>query len=73
MKPLSHHLVPSVARNLNLRSTLSQARLDHLILHYHQDVCDILDMKSIATRYIAKMKLVEHMCYLTALNDSHFW
>ena len=40
---------------------MSQARLDHLILHYHLDVCNILDMKSIATQYIAKMKLVEHV------------
>ena len=34
---------------------MSQARLNHLmILHYHQDVCDRLDMKSIANEYTTK-------------------
>ena len=38
-----------------LRNTMSQARLNHLmILHYHQDVCDKLDLKSIANEYIRK-------------------
>ena len=40
-----------------LRNTMSQARLNHLmILHYHQDtcMCDKLDLKSIANEYIRK-------------------
>lgn len=35
-----------------LRSTMTQARLNHLmILHYHQDLCDELDIRSIANEY----------------------
>ena len=38
-----------------LRSTLSQARLNQLmILHYHQEMTDRLDMKCIANEYILK-------------------
>ena len=38
-----------------LRSTMSQARLNHLmILHYHQDLCDGLDLKSVGNEYITK-------------------
>ena len=38
-----------------LRSTMSQARLNHLmILHYHQEMKDRLDMKCIANEYILK-------------------
>ena len=38
-----------------LRSMMSQARLNHLMtLHYHQDVCDRLDMTSIGNEYITK-------------------
>lgn len=38
-----------------LRSTMSQARLNHLIiLHYHQDICDSINLKSIANEYITK-------------------
>lgn len=38
-----------------LRSTMSQPRLNHLmILHYHQDMCDKLDLKSVANEYISK-------------------
>ena len=38
-----------------LRSTMTQARLNHLmILHYHQDMTDRLDLKSIANKYITK-------------------
>ena len=38
-----------------LRSTMSQARLNHLmILHYHQEMTDRLDMKCIANEYILK-------------------
>lgn len=38
-----------------LRSTMTQARLKHLmILHYHQDMTDRLDWKSIANECIAK-------------------
>ena len=34
---------------------MSQARLNHLmILHYHQDVTDKLDLKSVANEYITK-------------------
>ena len=36
-----------------LRSTMTQARLNHLmILHYHQDITDSLDLNSIANEYI---------------------
>ena len=38
-----------------LRSTMTQARLNHLmILHYHQDLCDKLDLNSVANEYISK-------------------
>ena len=38
-----------------LRSTMLQSRLNHLMnLHYHQDMCDRLDMKAIANEYITK-------------------
>ena len=38
-----------------LRSTMTQARLNHLmILHYHQEMTDELDLKSIANEYILK-------------------
>ena len=38
-----------------LRTTMSQSRLNHLmILHYHQDLCDELDMDSIGNEYISK-------------------
>ena len=38
-----------------LRSTMTQARLNHLmILHYHQVKADRLDMKCIANEYILK-------------------
>ena len=38
-----------------LRSTMSQARLNNLmILHYHQELCDTIDMKVIANEYIIK-------------------
>lgn len=38
-----------------LRSTMTQARLNHLmVLHYHQDRCDSLDLKAIANNYIIK-------------------
>ena len=38
-----------------LRSTMTQARLNHLmILHYHQEMTDELDLKSIANDYILK-------------------
>ena len=34
---------------------MSQARLNHLmILHYHQDVTDKLDLKSVANEHITK-------------------
>lgn len=38
-----------------LRSTMTQARLNHLmILHYHQDLCDKLDLNTIANEYITR-------------------
>ena len=38
-----------------LRCTMSQARLNHLmILHYHQALCDTIDLKVIANEYIIK-------------------
>ena len=38
-----------------LRSTMTQARLNHLmILHYHQDVTDKLDLKLVGNEYISK-------------------
>ena len=38
-----------------LRSTMSQARLNHLMIpHYHQEMTDRLDMKCIANEYILK-------------------
>ena len=38
-----------------LRSRMSQAMLNHLmILHYHQDLTDSLDLKCIANEYVAK-------------------
>ena len=38
-----------------LRSTMSQSRLNHLmILHYHQDIADKLDLKIIGNEYIPK-------------------
>ena len=38
-----------------LRSTMTQARLNHLmVLHYHQDRCDSLDLKAIENNYIIK-------------------
>ena len=38
-----------------LRSTMTQARLNHLmILHYHQDITDALDLKLIGNEYIWK-------------------
>ena len=38
-----------------LRSTMTQARLNHLmILHYHQEMTDELDLKYIANEYILK-------------------
>ncbi len=38
-----------------LRSTMSQSRLNHLmVLHYHQDMADILDLKVIGNEYISK-------------------
>ena len=38
-----------------LRSTMTQARLNHLmILHYHQDMTDKLNLESIANEYILK-------------------
>ena len=38
-----------------LRSTMTQARLNHLIiLHYHQEMTDELDLKCIANEYILK-------------------
>ena len=38
-----------------LRCTMTQARLNHLmILHYHQDVCDHLDLNVIGNEYISK-------------------
>lgn len=40
---------------LYLRSTMTQARLNNLmILHYHQDLCDKIDMRIIANEYIVK-------------------
>ena len=38
-----------------LRSTMAQARLNHLmVLHYHQDLTDKLDLRSVANEYISK-------------------
>ena len=38
-----------------LRSTMAQARLSHLmILHYHQETTDALDMRFVANEYIMK-------------------
>ena len=38
-----------------LRSTMTQARLNHLmILHYHQDMTDSLDLKAVTNEYITK-------------------
>ena len=38
-----------------LQSTMTQARLNHLmILHYHQEMTDKLDLKCIANEYILK-------------------
>ncbi len=38
-----------------LRSTMSQSRLNHLmVLHYHQDMADKLDLKVIGNEYISK-------------------
>ena len=35
-----------------LRSTMTQARLNHLmVLHYHQDIADKLDLKIIGNEY----------------------
>ncbi len=40
-----------------LRSTMTQARLNHLmILHYHQDMCDSLELKAVADEYIQNEK-----------------
>ena len=40
-----------------LRSTMAQARLNHLmVLHYHQDLTDKLDLRSVANEYISKSK-----------------
>ena len=40
-----------------LRSRMPQARLNHLmILHYHQDLTDSLDVKCIANEYVAKKR-----------------
>lgn len=37
-----------------LRSTMTQARLNHLmVLHYHQDLTDKLDMKQVANDFIS--------------------
>ena len=37
-----------------LRSTMSQARLNHLLLlHYHQELADSLDMKQIGNDFIS--------------------
>ena len=38
-----------------LRSTMTQARLNYLmILHYHQDLCDKLDLNSVTNEYISR-------------------
>ena len=38
-----------------LRSTMTQARLNHLmLLHYHQDITDQLDLRLVANEYITK-------------------
>ena len=38
-----------------LRTTMTQSRLNHLmILHYHQDLCDKLDIDSVGNEYISK-------------------
>lgn len=40
-----------------LRSTMTQARLNNvMILHYHQDLCDKIDMRIIANEYIVKIE-----------------
>ena len=37
-----------------LRSTMTQARLNHLmVLHYHQDLTDELDMKQVGNNFIS--------------------
>lgn len=38
-----------------LRSTMTQARLNHLmILHYHQYLCDKLDLNSVTNEYTSR-------------------
>ena len=38
-----------------LRSSMTQARLNHfMVLHYHQDKCDSLDLKATANEYILR-------------------
>ena len=49
-----------------LRSTMSQVRLNHLmILHYHQEMTDRLDLKCIANEYIMKneSRRITFACY----------
>ena len=46
-----------------LRSTMSQARLNHLmVLHYHQDFTDNLDMKLVANDFISARVTHECIC-----------
>ena len=53
-----------------LRSTMSQARLNHLmVLHYHQDFTDSLDIKLVANDFISahesRMKIVLPTHYIS--------
>jgi hypothetical protein len=60
-----------------LKNTMSQERLNHLmILHYHQDITDSLDLKSIANDHITKNEarknpfatfVLNHRTYTTLL------
>lgn len=47
-----------------LRSAMTQSRLNHLmILHYHQDLRDKLDLNSVANEYISKNDSKAHLLH----------
>ena len=48
----------SVLRRLKtyLRSTMSQERLNNVILHIHKDITDSLDLTDIARSFLRQMK-----------------